>query len=335
MKTPVRRVIGASIALFSLLIIGTTGYILLEGWSLMDSLWMTVITMSTIGFNEVAPLDSPGRIFSIWLIFGTLLIGGYTIGNISAFLIGGEVWDIVKGQKVIREIEKLKDHTVLIAFGRVGKVAAEFFPEEKKRMIIIERDTQKVIEAQNYGYLVIEGDATHDEVLSRAHTERAKSLIIASGSVADNALVALTAREMNPDIFIVARGEDHGSESKLLRAGANRVVVPNLMGGRRLAAFISQPEVVDFLDVAMHGGDISLQLREVKVHQDCPLAGHSLYESNIRHTSKGALVMAIKKPDGARIIAPPSDYVIAVDDILITLGTKEQLKIVNKLAGVK
>lgn len=333
MTTSIRRVLSASLALFGLVIVGSFGYTILEDWTFLDSLWMTIITMSTVGFGEVQPLDPPGRILTLWLIVGTLLIGGYAIGNISAFLVGGEIWDTLKGKKLSREIERLKNHTVLIAYGRVGKAAIEYFPKAKKKMIVIERDPLVVEEAQDKGYMVLTGDATHEEVLAKAHVERASSLIIASGHVADNALIALTAREMNPELFIVARGEDYGSESKLRRAGANRVVVPNLMGGRRLAAFIKQPGVVDFLDLAMHGDDLSLRLQEVEIHSGSTLADKALKDSNIRQESGGALIMAVKKPDGRQIIAPQSEHKLQSGDRLILLGTEQQLEKATVMAG--
>lgn len=329
MTDSIRRVILATIVLVAIMVTGTIGYITIEGLKLLDALWMTIITMSTVGFAEATPLDAPGRILTMGIIISTLLVGGYALGNISAFLIGGEIGNILRGRRLERNIERLSQHTILVGYGRVGREAVSNWQDPQ--LVIIERDPTIATEARELGFHVVVGDATHDAVLHKAGIERATSLMIATGGVADNVLIALTARELNPHLFIAARGDEPGSDSKLRRAGADRVVLPNESGGRRLAAFLKQPAVVDFLDLVMHGDELSLRLQEVQVSDTCRLVGKTLEESKIRRESGGALVMSVRRRDGEHIVAPSSDFRLEAGDLLIILGTDEALEKVRRM----
>lgn len=323
----------AGVVLVAILLFGTIGYILLEKWEPLEALWMTVITMSTVGYQEVEPLDTPGKILTIGIIMASLLVMGYAVGNISAFLIGGEIGIILKGRRLERNIERLSGHVILIGFGALGQEAARSWHDSD--LIIIEKDRERFDEAQDQEYIALLGDATHDEVLIRAGIKRANGLMIAIGDVADSVLIALTARELTPDIVISTRVDDPMAESKLRRVGVNGVVLPSQIGGRRLAAYLKHPTIVDFLDLVMKRDDLSLRLEEFRVEPDCKLIGETIGESNMRKESGGALVMSVYKPDGNHVVAPSADYRIQADDVLITLGTDEMLKNVCLMVGSK
>jgi voltage-gated potassium channel len=331
MTGSIQRVLWAVGVLTLILVGGTIGLMIAERWTVLEAIWMTVITMSTVGFGEVRPLDPTGRILTMLIILSTLLVGGYAVGNIGAFFIGGEVRKIIRGRRLERDISRLSGHIVLTAYGRVGREAAIGLPNDK--ILVVDSDPAALAEARDSGFLTLEGDATHESVLKIAGVERARAMIVATGSVADNILICLTARDLNPNIFIAARGDDPGSESKLKRSGANRVVMPNQIGGRRLAAFLRHPAVMDFLDLVTHGDDLALQLQEIQVAKKCPLIGKTLGESDLRKESGGSLVMAIKQPGGELIVAPPPGYQLAAGDLLIVLGTDQSLAVVCRMLG--
>ncbi|MDP8241112.1 MAG: NAD-binding protein [Candidatus Hatepunaea meridiana] len=327
----IRNVALASLILSAILVGGTLGFVLIEDWSILDSLWMTVITMSTVGFGDVVPPDSIGRILTIAIIISTILVGGYAVGNIGAFFLGGEVINILRGRKLERDLDRCKDHVILVGYGRVGREAASELTTDE--IVVIERDPDIIEEAADAGFLTINGDATHDNIMEQAGIRRARAIMIATGHIADNVLISLTARELNPDIFISARGNEPSSESKLKRAGADKVVLPHQIGGRRMAAFLKYPTVVTFLDLVMQSDDLSLRLQEFKVSDTCCLNSKTLSESDIRKETGGALIMAIKRHTGEMIVAPESDYSIEAGDLLIALGTDVALENVCKLTN--
>ena len=325
-----QRVFLALVVLTAILMIGTVGYMFLEDWSPLDAVWMTVITMSTVGFAEVAPMHAQARLLTMFIIVSTILVGGYAVGNIGAFFFGGEVLNILRGRKLEKDIERLKGHIILVGYGRVGKGAASELGNSK--IIVIESNPVNAAKAKDDGLITIEGDATHDETLHRAGIERARSIIIATGHVADNILITMTARQFNPEIMIASRGDEPSSEVKLKRAGADRVVLPNLTGGRRMAAFVISPSVMDFLDLVTRGDELSLRLQEIEIGSSSDLTGKTLKDSDLRKASGGALVMAVKRTDGRLVIAPSPDYEIQSGDQLIAIGTDETLAKICKMA---
>ncbi len=312
------------------MMLGSLGYIIIEGWDPLQAIWMTIITMSTVGYGEVAPLSGAGRILTIFIIISSLIVVGYTVGRLSAFLIGGEIGKILKGKRLERNIERLSGHVILVGFGAVGTEAAHWL--SNPNLLVIEKDQDRFDEAQEQGYYTLLGDATQDDILIQAKAKSAKGLVIAIGHVADTVLIAITARELNPDIIISARVDDPHGVSKLRRVGVNSVVQPSQIGGRRLASYLEKPTTVDFLDLVMHRDELSLKLEEIPVVSGCGLEGKTLAKSDIRKASGGALVMSIYTPDGGHVIAPSADYSIRSGDVLITLGTDTTLKKVCEMA---
>jgi voltage-gated potassium channel len=319
-RDPFRRVRIGLGALVLVLVAGTVGY-LLFGFDLIDALFQTVITVSTVGFQSPHPLDSGSRIFTIVLILlgvGTAL---YTFSSVLEVLIEGHMRDLVRRRKMERDIARMERHVIVCGWGRVGREVAQFLANAGKEVVVIDRDLELL---SGVGHASVSGDATDDEVLQQAGIYRAATLIAALDTDAGNLYLTMASRSMRPDIQIIARVRTESSEPKLLRAGADRVVNPQLLGGDRMASFVLQPHVVDFVDVVMHDGTLKFRLEELAVSARSSLAGKTLRSVNVRDRT-GALVLAIRRPDGTFITNPSTEDAIEAGDVLISVGTAEQL----------
>ncbi len=332
MQERIHRVIVALGVMIALLILGTWGYVLLEKWDFLDALWMTIITMSTVGFGEVAPMDTGGRILTLVIIMLTLGTGGYAIGTISAFLIEGEILNIMRGRNLEKKIDKLKDHAILVGYGSVGREAARWWGKDSQ-LVVIEQDEAKAEEANSRGFYSFIGDGTSESILMKAGIDKAKGIMIATQNLADNVLIALTAKDLKPDIIISARADDSGGVRRLSRVGVNKVIFPSQIGGRRIAESLKQPAIVEFLDLVMHRNEVNLRLATVKVSSNSEIAGQTLKESNIRHRTNGASIMSIRRKDGSQEIVPDPDYKMEVGNVLIALGSDEMLEKLLQLAN--
>jgi voltage-gated potassium channel len=316
-----------SIIIFLLIIVaGTIGYRMIEGWSLLDSLFMTVITLTTVGYNEVHPLSAGGRIFSIILILGG--VGGvlYILTALVPYtlsIIESEFGLRFGRRRMESRIRELSGHFILCGYGRIGQEIAKTFTHEKANFIIIDRDDNAANLAQRAGLLYIKEDAAKDEVLKMAGIERARALITALGSDADNTYVTLSARTLQPTLPIFARADTEGAEEKLRRAGANRVITPYIIGGRRLALLALRPVVVEFIETVLSNRDQQLLLEEIEVADKSPLADTSVKE--IEERFPGARVMALRRKDSNPLVNPPPDTVIKGEDRLTIFGSADHL----------
>jgi voltage-gated potassium channel len=319
-RDPFRRVRIGLGALVLVLVAGTVGY-LLFGFDLIDALFQTVITVSTVGFNTPHPLDSGSRIFTIVLILVGVGTALYTFSSVLEVLIEGHMRDLVRRRKMERDIHRMERHVIVCGWGRVGREVAQFLANAGKEVVVIDRDPERL---SGVTHASVSGDATDDEVLQQAGIDRAATLIAALDSDAGNLYLTMASRSMRPDIQIIARVRTESSEPKLLRAGADRVVNPQLLGGDRMASFVLQPHVVDFVDVVMHDGTLKFRLEELAVSAGSPLAGSTLRSVNLRDRT-GALVLAIRRPDGTFITNPSTEDAIEAGDVLISVGTAEQL----------
>lgn len=306
------------------ILIGTFGYSVIEGWGLLDSLYMTVITVWTVGFTEVRALSDTGRVFTILLILvgvGSLAFAG---GRAVEFMVEGQLRGILEERRMKRDISRMKGHHVIAGLGRVGSVVARTLADKGVEFVVIDRDEEALERARQDGWLVIEGDATEEEVLHEAGITQARSLVCAMDTDADNTFVTLTAKTVNPDISVAARTSAESSEGKLRRAGADHVITPSVIGGRRLATMVLNPVVSDYLDLVTHGGGLEFRLEELEVHEGCPLAGLTVGESRIRHKT-GAYVLALAHGGSITSSVSP-DTRLDSGDRLIALGTPEQLE---------
>lgn len=305
---------------------GVAGYMIIERWSFLDSLFMTVITITTVGYEEVHPLTSGGRIFSIFLILGGASGVLYTLTTIVQYILEGDLGTIWGRRRMRNRIEHLREHFILCGFGRVGETIATTFQEEGVPFVVVENDVERIAHLQHSRHLYIEGDATSDEVLREAGIERAKGLVAAVGTDVTNTYITLTARELCPSLFIEARANSQEAEKKLRIAGASRVVSPNSIGGRRMAMLAIRPAVVDFIDDVAGRTGSDLQMENVAISDESALAGQTI--AFFRECSK-ANVLAINKRDGKLLANPPGDEKIMAGDSLIVIGTSEQLSSVD------
>jgi len=319
-----RRFLLILIAILAIIMIGTAGYMIIEQWSFPDAFYMAVITLSTVGFQEVHSLSTAGRFFTIFLILGGTGTMLYAATAIVQYLLEGNLKNILGRRHMKSEIAKLKGHTILCGYGKVGKEVARVFANEKTSFVVIESDEKAYNKATDDGFLCLNTNASNDEALKEAGIMNAKSLVAALGSDADNLYVTLSAKSLNPDIFVVARVDNEESEAKLKRAGADRTMSPYGVGGRRLAMMTLKPLVVDFVDTTMDRQGHEFTLEDVKIVKGSSIDGITLKES-LRRIS-GAHILAIKKKSGHLITNPSLETILESGDELVLMGTRDQLK---------
>jgi voltage-gated potassium channel len=325
-----RRLLLPLAVLFGLVVIGTTGYRIVEGWSVLDALYMTVITITTVGFLEVHPMGTAGRFFTMGLALGGVFTAFYAAAEFIRAVVTGEIRTVLGRQRMESRLEKLRDHLVVCGFGRMGRLAAEEFSAGGLDFVVVDRDPKVLEDFALPGGIPLVGEATADEVLRRAGVDRARALVTAAASDADNLFITLSARLLNERLFIVARAEGEGAEVKLRRAGASRVVSPYTIGGHRVAQAVLRPNAMDFIELATRTGHLELQIEETPVRPGSPLVGRTLKASPVR-SELGIMVVAIKKPDGKMAFNPSPEALLEAGDLLIALGRREQL---DRLAGI-
>ncbi len=311
-------------------IIGTLGYMIVEGWGFLDSLYMTVITLASIGYKEVHDLSENGRVFTVLLIIcgvGTVL---YALNNGAKIIIEGELQEVFARKRLEKKNKALKDHYIICGFGRMGKIICRELKEQNIKFVAIEDNVEAV--ENNEDYLVFIGNATKDEVLKAVGIEQAKGLISVLSTDAENLYVVLSARELNPNLFIVARSSDGSSEQKLLRAGANRVASPYHIGGLRIAHTILKPSVVDFIEFATSSGNVNIQMEEITIQNGSKLIDKTLDNCGFGR-DLGVIIVAIKRHSGKMSFNPTSKTSIKLGDTLIAIGESSKLKILEDMAA--
>ena len=308
----------------ALVLFGVTGYMVLQGWSFLDALYMTVITITTVGYGEIGELSQSGRVFTIILIFLGIGIMAYFLGLVAQAMVELQVRSILGGRKLGLRIRSLKNHYIICGYGRIGRIISHELKSQNIPLIVVDNDqnSRPLLESDSIPYII--DDATNEEVLKEAGIERAKGLVAVVSSDADNVFITLTARGMNPKLFIVSRADDEKAERKLLRAGADRVVMPYLIGGQKMAQTIIRPAVTDFLEFTVHDKDIELKLEELNVGQASKLNGVTLVDSGIRQ-QMNIIIVAIRKADGKMVFNPSSQARIEAGDTLIALGHGNEL----------
>jgi voltage-gated potassium channel len=313
----------AVILLLIIVVTGTLGYTLIEAWPLLDSLYMTIITITTVGFREVRELSATGKFFTIGLIICSVGIVAYLVRQLAGVIVEDEIRRLMGRRKLEKAINRLRDHYIVCGHGRIGSYICEEFRDEGLPFVVIERD-EHVIRSMGEGLVYVRGDATDEKTLIDAGVKRAKALITAVASDADNLYITLTARGLNPNLYILSRATEEKAERKLISAGANKVVAPYLIGAHRMAMAIIRPAVVELMEIAMKRESLHLQLKEIKVNDTANLPGTILRESGIR-SKLDLIVVAIKKEDGSMLFNPAFNTSIEKGDTLITLGQKANL----------
>lgn len=318
-------------AVLVIIIVGTVGYTLIEGWGLLDSLFMTVTTIFTVGFGEVHPLDPGGVVFTLVLIVlgvGTILYG---IGRMVEFVIGGQLSGVFRRRVVRRQVDKLDAHFMVCGYGRVGEAVARHFKIHSAPLVVVDSDPDNVTRAERDGFLAVCGDATADEILLAAGVERAKGLVAALGSDADNIFLTLSARVLNPKLLIVARAGSEDTVSKLVRAGADNVVSPYGIGGKQIATLMLKPLVSDYLEVVTGGGELEFRVEELELKGDCCSIGRSIEDMAVRKMT-GATILAVRRAaTGAFETNPAPGVHLMTGDRIIAIGTPEQITKLEEL----
>lgn len=326
-----KQLIAGASSIFGVALVGTLWYRLVEGWSWSDALYMTVITLATVGYGETNPLGDRGRLFTISLILMGVISIGYLVNRFTEAIVQGYFQEGMRLRQRRRLIDTLTEHYILCGFGRTGRQIALEFKAEGIPFITVDSDIEQIEAAQELGCIAALGDATLDETLLKVGIERAVCLVAALPSDAENLYTVLSAKTLNPQIRAIARASTEEALTKLKRAGADAVVSPYITGGRRMAAAALRPQVLDFMDGALSGSDRSFYLEEFLIDpQSCPAVGLTLREAQLR-SQTGALVLAIRRVDGNLIAGPTGETLLMAGDLLICMGTAEQLRQLNRI----
>jgi voltage-gated potassium channel len=319
--------------LLAVTVIGTLGYSLLEGWSLLDALYMTIISMTTVGYGETWELTQNGRIFTIFLLIISIGTAGYAISTMVTFIVEGELRHVIRGRRMDKRIANLENHIILCGGGRTGKHIAEEFYKTHTPFVVIEQDSTLLENLWQMGdILALQADATQDEALLLAGIERARGLVAVLGEDKDNVFIVLSARALNPKLRIISRLIEEENAEKLRKAGADEVVSPNAIGGLRMASVMIRPTVVNFLDEMLRTTGQTLRVDEVLVDDASRLVGKTLGEAELGRRT-GLLVVALRPQDGGYEFNPGARRVLQHGDILIVIGTREQIAKLAQFEG--
>jgi len=315
-------------ALLFVVLMGVGWFVLVEGFSLLNAVYLTIITISTVGFKEVGEVDDSARIFILVLIISGLGVMTYTLSALGQVIIEGSIQRFVGRQKMCREIDKLKNHYIVCGHGRMGQILCQELTSEEVPFVVVDGDPETVENLIKIGYKVVQGDATEDETLEQAGVKRAKGLVAVVNRDVDNLYITMSARDMsakdNPHLYILSRATDGPASRKIKRAGADRVISPYAIGGMRIVQALLRPTVYDFVDIATQSKGLDLMFEELEIKENSTLDGIPLKDSGIR-ASYDVIVIGIKKPTGRMVFNPGPEVILQVGDVLIMLGDKEQL----------
>lgn len=314
----------AFLLLLAVIFAGTTGYYGIEDMPVFDAFYMTVITISTVGFSEIKPLSPAGRIFTVVIIISGISVLTYTLGQVAKIFVEGELRRILGRRKLEKQISELSNHYIICGYGRIGSIISHELAAEKIPFVVIEHNSAKIERLEEEHYLYLNMDATSEEALIRAGIQKTRGIVTVVESDADNVFITLTARVLRPDVFVLARASDVKNESKILKAGASRVVCPYLFGGKRMAQILNKPTVVDFIDTAMMSSHLGLRMEEAVIGPTSNLVGKTLIDSRIRQDF-GVIIVAIKKPSNEMIFNPTPTEKLESGDVIVVIGKKDDL----------
>ena len=310
--------------LFLTVMIGATGYHFLEGFGFFQALYLTVVTISTVGYGDVYARSTGGMMFTIFLIIAGVGTMFYTLGLVAETIVEGRLRAIMGKGKLKRIIKRMKNHYIICGCGRIGFLICRELAAEKVHFVVIERNPEVIQKIEDEGFLCYHGDSTNDRSLIEAGIKQAKGIVCVLPTDAENLYVILTAKELNPNVFVLSRSEEEQSEHRLLRAGADRVISPYKLGGTRMAMAILRPAMLDFIEITARRQSLELRMTEVPVGDGSVVIGKTLEESEIRQ-NYGLIIVAVKKDSGKMVFNPAASYIIERDDILITLGEDDNV----------
>jgi voltage-gated potassium channel len=311
--------------LLIVILIGTAGYHVIEGWPFLDCLYMTVITIFTVGFKEVGNLSTLGRIFTIFVILGGAGTAVFTFTKVGEIVYAGGVRKFWRRRRMESKIKSLKDHYIICGHGRMGRIVREKLEEENLPLIVIENEEKNVEDLKSgHGCCFLVGDATQEDILDQAGIKRAKGLVALLPTDPDNLYLVMTVKLLNPSLFVLARAMDDEAERKILQIGANKVVSPYAMSGLRIAQMLIRPTVVDFVDLIIRRKELSLYMEEFPVRKDAKLVGQTLIGCNLREEAN-VIVIAVKKPGKEVIFNPSPEFAIEAGDTLLVMGEQSAI----------
>ena len=320
-----------SIALSLVLIgLGSVGYMLIEGWSFMDAFYMTIITLATVGYGEVHKVGFEGRLFTVVLILLGVGYFLYVAGHIIQFLVEGRIRLVLGRRKLDNQINRLKGHYIICGYGRIGRVLARFLIARYIDVVVIEHDQDRVAKMDEDGILYLIGEATDEAVLQRAGIQRAKGIVTAVATDADNVFLVLIAKQLNPELFIVARASQNSAKKTLMAAGADKVISPYDLGARRMAHAILRPTVIRFLEMAFADESVDIQIEELRVGSASRMVGLTMKDSGIRQ-DYDLMIIVIRKADESMTFNPKADTVIEAGDVMVVVGRAKSIKQLEKV----
>jgi len=321
-----KKLIGICIALAIIIMSGVGGYVVIEGWRPFDAFYMTVITISSVGFMEVRPLSDKGRTFTVFLILCGSGILIYAVSIITAFIVEGELTDVIRRRKMNKKIDRLDAHFIVCGADRTGRYAIEELLKTQRDFVVIEKNADKIMAFEKEGILCIEGDATHDSILLRAGIHRAKGFITSLHSDAENVFVVITAKRLNPSLRVISKAVEEESEQKIRMVGADGVVMPDFIGGLRMVSEMVRPSVVDFLDIMLRSKDRTIRVEEISLGKASSFIGKKLSETGLPDM-EGVSVVALKdKSDDSYTFNPSQKTLLTVDHILIVMGDIDRIQ---------
>lgn len=310
---------------------GTFGYMTLEGWDLHDALYMTVITLSTVGYGEVRPLTQPGEAFTMLMIFGGVGVLAYALSTSMDYIVAGELQGVLRRQRLTRKMAKMEDHYIVCGYGRVGRQVVDELSANAIKLVVvdIDRSLSPAVEAMGIPFIV--GDPTNDDILQLAGIDRARGLCSCLPTDATNVFVVLSARQRNSNLTIIARCNQPENQEKLRIAGADTVINPYVITGRQMATQFLHPTVMEFLDVVIRRGDLELRLQEIRIANGSPLVTQTLADSHVRQRT-GVTILAVRRSGQTLKTNPDGGFVLEEGDELVCLGTQSQLRQLADLA---
>lgn len=326
------KLVRALIGIVFILAFGTVGYHYLENWTLLDGLYMTVITITTIGFKEVHEMGPSGEVFTMAIIVMGMGMVAYAMVTATRLVVEGELTKILSRRRYMKTIERIRDHFIICGFGRMGSFVCSQLSERHIPFVVVENRPEIQDAAGQAGYLLVPGDATREETLVSARINEARGLVALLDSDAQNVYVVLSARRLNPNLEIIARAGEEGAAEKLQWAGATRVISPYAIGGMRLVLSILKPKVMNFIEVAMDHKELNIDLEEVVVAKSSPYAGKPLIQTGIRK-ELNLIIVSVIKSDGRMVFNPGPETLIEAEDTLIAMGERSSLKALGRRAG--
>lgn len=322
-RAKIRRII---LLFLTILIVGTIGYMILLGMNILDAIYMTVITITTVGFKEVTTMTDPAKIFSVFLIFSGVGTVSYTFSTLMLMLVDGKFNEIWRDRMNERKIADLKDHYIICSTDQIGEIIIDDFIEEKKDFVVITDDEDQYKSWLDKGVLVVHGNATDSEVLEKANIKSAKGLLSCMQKDVDNIVIVLTSRNLNKDLYIISLAAENESSIKLKQVGADKSISVNEIGGKRMSTLMLRPTIISFLDVVTRFGDVEVDLEEATITEESELREKTLSQAELPKKT-GLIILAVKKVDEEEIkFNPGPDFVMNVGDKLIVMGHQDQIK---------